>query len=197
MRRETMRQNRGGRHCDVCGRKIVSLLIASVYIDSIGGDPTLIAHDLCVPERLDRPGRFYYIGLDRITRRYGDLESLEGWKRHLKMKNWYWSATDKTLDRAHIIAHSLIHHMRGRRRVQPPHSLRARVFERDGFKCRRCGATADEAKLVVDHVQPIARGGTTRIDNLQTLCWDCNSGKRAQVPTDHDLRGLNPNPGAI
>ena len=56
--------------------------------------------------------------------------------------------------------------------------LRYDVLRRDGFRCRICGATqADGAKLHVDHIIPIAKGGKTEISNLQTLCDLCNIGK--------------------
>jgi hypothetical protein len=53
-----------------------------------------------------------------------------------------------------------------------PDSLRKEVFERDGGKCLRCGSTEH---LSVDHITPLANGGTNDKDNLQTLCKKCNS----------------------
>ena len=50
------------------------------------------------------------------------------------------------------------------------------VFKRDKYRCRMCGATGVE--LEVDHVVPVANGGSDAIDNLQTLCFKCNRGKR-------------------
>jgi len=63
---------------------------------------------------------------------------------------------------------------------------RTRILERDGFKCRRCGAGRD-AILQVDHVDPKSKGGTDTDDNLQTLCRVCNLGKRDRPPHPHDL----------
>ena len=45
-----------------------------------------------------------------------------------------------------------------------------------GDICLRCG-THDS--LTVDHVIPLARGGTDNIDNLQPLCFSCNASKKA------------------
>lgn len=57
-------------------------------------------------------------------------------------------------------------------------SLRYDVLRRDNFKCVICGATASEgAKLEVDHIVPISKGGKTELTNLQTLCKSCNRGK--------------------
>ena len=50
------------------------------------------------------------------------------------------------------------------------------VFERDRYRCRICGRSGIE--LEVDHVVPVAQGGSDASDNLQTLCFDCNRGKR-------------------
>ncbi|MGW6597900.1 HNH endonuclease [Streptomyces sp. NPDC055036] len=54
------------------------------------------------------------------------------------------------------------------RRVRPG------ALVRDGFACVRCGARED---LEVDHIVPIARGGTWTLDNAQTLCKGCHSEK--------------------
>ena len=52
------------------------------------------------------------------------------------------------------------------------------VFKRDGFKCAYCGATPSESVVLeVDHIHPVADGGTNEINNLVTACWDCNRGK--------------------
>lgn len=57
-------------------------------------------------------------------------------------------------------------------------SLRYNILKRDNFRCQICGATAsDGAKLHVDHIIPVSKGGKTTPDNLQTLCERCNMGK--------------------
>lgn len=61
--------------------------------------------------------------------------------------------------------------------------LRFEVFKRDGFRCLYCGATPNQKVLRVDHVQPVAGGGTDDPSNLVTACFDCNAGKAA-VPLD-------------
>src|SRR5438445_9415839 len=54
---------------------------------------------------------------------------------------------------------------------------RVLVLQRDDFRCRFCGTTAEESRLQVDHVMPKARGGTDTLENLATRCEDCNAGK--------------------
>jgi hypothetical protein len=56
-------------------------------------------------------------------------------------------------------------------------SLKYDVFTRDKHKCRICGrspATTPEVVLTLDHIKPVAEGGTTHLENLQTLCMRCN-----------------------
>lgn len=58
--------------------------------------------------------------------------------------------------------------------------LRFLVMKRDNFKCCACGASpAMDPRVVlhVDHIVPWAKGGRTEMDNLQTLCANCNQGK--------------------
>lgn len=55
--------------------------------------------------------------------------------------------------------------------------LRFEVLKRDGFRCRYCGANAASTLLHVDHVVPIAEGGTDDPENLVAACADCNLGK--------------------
>lgn len=56
--------------------------------------------------------------------------------------------------------------------------LRYDIMKRDNYKCRICGITAREgAKLHIDHIIPVSKGGKTEPDNLQTLCKTCNLGK--------------------
>jgi len=55
--------------------------------------------------------------------------------------------------------------------------IRLLILERDGYRCCLCGRTAKETKLEVDHKIPLAKGGTDSLNNLWTLCIDCNRGK--------------------
>lgn len=58
--------------------------------------------------------------------------------------------------------------------------LRYSVLCRDKFKCTICGvspATDIGCQLHVDHITAFSRGGKTVIENLRTLCQQCNLGK--------------------
>lgn len=56
-------------------------------------------------------------------------------------------------------------------------SIRFEVFKRDFFTCQYCGHKAPEVLLVIDHIEPVSKGGSNDILNLITSCKDCNSGK--------------------
>jgi hypothetical protein len=63
-------------------------------------------------------------------------------------------------------------------------TIRFEVFKRDKFKCQYCGASAPQVLLQVDHINPIAKGGTNNILNLITACFECNNGKRDKLLSD-------------
>lgn len=52
--------------------------------------------------------------------------------------------------------------------------LRKKIFNRDGNKCKACGATE---RLEIDHILSVRKGGGNEDKNLQTLCSSCNSRK--------------------
>lgn len=58
------------------------------------------------------------------------------------------------------------------------------VFVRDGWRCAYCGRHRTQLEpdeyLQVDHVHPVALGGTDDMSNLTTCCSTCNLGKAAQ-----------------
>jgi hypothetical protein len=56
--------------------------------------------------------------------------------------------------------------------------LRPFVFKRDKPICQHCGSTQN---LEIDHIIPLARGGTNDPDNLQVLCKKCNQRKWAKL----------------
>lgn len=58
------------------------------------------------------------------------------------------------------------------------------IKNRDNFICCTCGnSTHNEPNLLleIDHIIPIAKGGYTVEDNLQTLCWKCNRSKSDKI----------------
>lgn len=63
--------------------------------------------------------------------------------------------------------------------------LRKLVFERDltcrscgrSLACSSCGGPLPGVGRTVDHIIPVALGGTNDPDNLQLLCLECNDRK--------------------
>lgn len=58
------------------------------------------------------------------------------------------------------------------------HKKRMQVFERDGYKCRKCGKQLTRFTATLDYVKPPAEGGDESAENLVTTCADCNSRRR-------------------
>lgn len=60
--------------------------------------------------------------------------------------------------------------------------VRFEVLRRDRHMCRYCGSSAPDVVLVIDHVAPVALGGSDDPSNLVTACRECNSGKTSIAP---------------
>lgn len=62
--------------------------------------------------------------------------------------------------------------------------LREHIKKRDNYTCKYCeNSIYKEPNLLleVDHILPIAKGGCTIENNLQTLCWKCNRAKSSKI----------------
>lgn len=51
------------------------------------------------------------------------------------------------------------------------------IWRRDGESCQECGRPVAFEEMQADHVLPHARGGTTVVENGQSLCGECNRRK--------------------
>ena len=69
--------------------------------------------------------------------------------------------------------------------------LRYEILRRDNHTCRYCGAAAPDVPLRVDHVTPVALGGTDEPTNLATSCEPCNSGKSSASPDAHHVANVS------
>jgi len=59
---------------------------------------------------------------------------------------------------------------------EPSKELKREVKSRDRYKCLCCGEE-EKRRLQVDHVVSYYHGGPTDLENLQTLCKECNADK--------------------
>jgi hypothetical protein len=111
---------------------------------------------------------------DTYRRRFGS------WKKALVSA--YNSAS--TLDKAKSnICASHLYDSRSKatsKTIREEPSIRKRflVFKRDHFACVLCGRSGVGVSLEVDHKTPLSKGGSNQLPNLQTLCFECNRGKR-------------------
>lgn len=153
----------------------------------------------------------YAVPFDRLLQD-PPFSGVDHWQNHLSRKRWFNPECARALDDAYRCALALKaadeyepKRLADVAKPQPkpraPKSkptlvvearkitstVRARVMERDHFRCRRCGAGPAAATLEVDHVVPVAKGGTADESNLQTLCATCNNGKRDRDPHAHDF----------
>lgn len=67
--------------------------------------------------------------------------------------------------------------------VKLPPWVRAQVFARDGESCAICRRGDDPT---VDHIVPLAAGGTDRFSNLRVLCRSCNGRKGCRPAAWYD-----------
>ena len=119
------------------------------------------------------------ISYNAYKKRFGSW--LNAWIRFVEYK----TGTDFQLESfviaepADDVSHSEVSDSLPRLRSIP---LRTRLFvlERDKFRCVYCGrspALNHGISLHIDHIQPFSKGGSNDVDNLQTLCNECNLGK--------------------
>lgn len=162
------------------------------------------AHWSCVPE----DGVGYWIDFGDLLR--DGIDGPQGWREHMRRKVWWDFHLDVEVCAAHQAAGELraaesrnagaLARAATRTVARPPRAprnprnistkLRTFVLERDGFRCRRCGCGPSDGRLVIDHIVPVAAGGTGDAKNLQVLCEPCNAGKAARAPHAHDRRPL-------
>ena len=64
--------------------------------------------------------------------------------------------------------------------------LRTLLAKKQRNRCMYCGKKMEPSYFEVDHMKPVARGGSDRIVNFQLLCAPCN--KRKGDRTDGEFR---------
>jgi len=124
------------------------------------------------PERKDLKKYNFPVSGDTYFRRFGT------WKKAL-MKAYESVEADSLDDTDTSSALKEIKNNKSQKKRKHI-SLRKRFFvmKRDSFACVKCGTSGHGVRLEVDHKVSVAQRGTDALDNLQTLCFDCNRGKR-------------------
>ena len=79
-----------------------------------------------------------------------------------------------------------------KRTERPSAAVRIRVMKRDRFQCTYCGTPGTDAELEIDHIVPVAAGGSNHMSNLTTACRRCNqikgSGDAPQFTAEGSVR---------
>jgi hypothetical protein len=119
------------------------------------------------PQRKDLKAYGYTLSGDTILRRFGS------WKKALVKASESVNETAVAEETAPPAESAPPRHRK-------PISLRKRFFvmKRDHFACVRCGASGVGVRLEIGHRVAVAHGGSDDLDNLLTLCFDCNRGQR-------------------
>lgn len=117
------------------------------------------------------------------------IEDMLFWENYWKDDLFY---DHKVIVTSLEIVLRLKHMKKGSNSRQVPLKDRVRVFDRDNYTCQMCGATVEDgAKLHIDHIIPVSKGGTNELDNLQTLCFECNLGKSDSLEFKKTRERLN------
>jgi 5-methylcytosine-specific restriction enzyme A len=64
-------------------------------------------------------------------------------------------------------------------RIKFTKEFKEMVLEKSEKKCSGCQCCLESKKYDIDHIKPLASGGTNEIDNLQALCKACHRDKTA------------------
>ena len=63
-------------------------------------------------------------------------------------------------------------------------TIRYQVLKRAKYRCELCGILDKDKRIEVDHIVPRSKGGKDDLENLQALCYTCNSMKGNKDDTD-------------
>ncbi len=70
------------------------------------------------------------------------------------------------------------------KRKQFSQTKRTAIYNKNKGRCAICGKFVPYDVFTIDHVIPLAKGGTNKINNLQCTCKTCNLIKQDILPDD-------------
>ncbi len=131
--------------------------LVSVLVDAVDEDPDHQAEALW--DRPDGRKRFRRI-LTQVTGR-----------------SWSSEDEERLFERVHF---ALVDHDRKPIRIEDL----LRLLWNLPHVCVKCGRRPPEVKLHVDHIFPASRGGSSKYENLQFLCAECNLRKSNKIEVE-------------
>lgn len=62
--------------------------------------------------------------------------------------------------------------------------IKQEIYQRQNGLCAYCNRYRNIKYMTVDHIIPLSKGGTNKIDNLQCTCKMCNRLKDNMMPNE-------------
>ena len=78
--------------------------------------------------------------------------------------------------------------IRPTKRVPWPMGMKRELLKRQDYTCAYCGYRLNASKFEIDHMDPVIRGGSNDMDNLQVICRPCNMRKGIQCDVEFRAR---------
>lgn len=110
-----------------------------------------------------------------------------------KKRSQEGNAPDPTLENYYILSDEDTDPTRVKREREKARKLRKTQWWLNQINrgiCHYCEKKFPASALTLDHVVPIARGGSSTPGNVVPACKECNLNKKLDTPVDEILRGL-------